>query len=674
MKTLLGLISRVHTDDYSLTGAIQEIIATTASKNRHAEYTPYHKLPDVRSVRVEVSAIDELFAKFNITKRKTGAKLHYVKYKNQHLNRYMLWTIRRMRKASDQVFWTMANHIVKRSRVFFLVALKHVDNKWHRDMPFYQVIKLYKDYCKIAKAMGSKPIDYKRVYIKKNNGKWRGLGVPTKVWRVYLHQINQLLVLRLDEKVNENQHGFRPGKGTLTAWLELLSKVDKYDNIVEFDYKGFFPNLDIEYIMQVLTKYGVPEMWRNALFHLNLSQPKLPAMENLEMNEVDVYKSSILQAYQRLIQKEMPDKPFPNPNHLAYDNQKYDEVLLHSAAQDSHSLERAIQSAEIAIEYAYWTINLLQKAPESDTEYLIDKIRYCLGYTKAILKSSQHPYIGLPQGAPTSPFLSILALDYLLKEEKSTEDEVRYADDGLKMRNQEIELKQSEEMNQANVVYEMSKSGDIKKEGIWKKELKFLGLIYNGVTKQLRADTRDGKSKLIFDKEDLITALSKREHLASGTSPPPSKDAKFSWDKFVQSSVAGFIFSRLYIGSWNLEEYVQNFNLSYCKGSWVEHYHKWCAIQNRYSILKGLLQPSVERLTVFNSSSLCLISALEALKESAQNNYKLKSRKIAVAGRFEEIQYIEKANKRDLENQSKVHRTVGVIRSFWRDLRTEYSK
>jgi len=90
MKTLLGLISRVHTNDYSLTGAIQEIIATTASKNRHAEYTPYHKLPDVRSVRVEVSATDELFAKFGISKRATGAKLHYVKYKNRSLNRFML--------------------------------------------------------------------------------------------------------------------------------------------------------------------------------------------------------------------------------------------------------------------------------------------------------------------------------------------------------------------------------------------------------------------------------------------------------------------------------------------------------------------------------------------------------------------------------------------------------
>jgi hypothetical protein len=42
--------------------------------------------------------------------------------------------------------------------------------------------------------------------------------------------------------------------------------------------------------------------------------------------------------------------------------------------------------------------------------------------------------------------------------------------------------------------------------------------------------------------------------------------------QFIKNSVMGFIQSRLYSGSWNLEEFTQNFELEYIRSSWVDKY------------------------------------------------------------------------------------------------------
>jgi hypothetical protein len=39
------------------------------------------------------------------------------------------------------------------------------------------------------------------------------------------------------------------------------------------------------------------------------------------------------------------------------------------------------------------------------------------------------------------------------------------------------------------------------------------------------------------------------------------------FNAFIQSSLKGFILSRLYTGTWNLENYVQDFKLKYEAGS-----------------------------------------------------------------------------------------------------------
>jgi hypothetical protein len=104
----------------------------------------------------------------------------------------------------------------------------------------------------------------------------------------------------------------------------------------------------------------------------------------------------------------------------------------------------------------------------------------------------------------------------------------------------------------------------------------------------------------------------------------------------VLSKYAGWVLSRLYNGSWNQEEFHQNFNLTHMNGSWVSWYWRW--YRERQAILdlqyKVLLDqyfkaPQGERpelptkrdfenhlmsLTIHNASSIATRSALEAIR------------------------------------------------------------
>jgi len=85
------------------------------------------------------------------------------------------------------------------------------------------------------------------------------------------------------------------------------------------------------------------------------------------------------------------------------------------------------------------------------------------------------------------------------------------------------------------------------------KPLKFLGLVYDGVSDTLEAKTRKGAT-LRYDKQDLLKALAEREAENKKERKDSYMDGageliKDSWEEFIRSSVTGFIQSRLYSGS-----------------------------------------------------------------------------------------------------------------------------
>lgn len=72
--------------------------------------------------------------------------------------------------------------------------------------------------------------------------------------------LNQLLVnfLLTRNLFPVSQHGFIPGRGTMTAWKELLERALGARDIYEFDLKSFFDSVRLDAISEELRNHDVP--------------------------------------------------------------------------------------------------------------------------------------------------------------------------------------------------------------------------------------------------------------------------------------------------------------------------------------------------------------------------------------------------------------------------------
>lgn len=499
------------------------------------------------------------FFKHNILKREEPAKYDIIAYRNGRMRRWVRHQLNRLenQRHNPRNFWKIAKMLM-RSPSFQITCYQEIFPGWHRTEKYWKVWSTIKTYYK-KYLTGELPPGYEyhiTTLPEINKPEGRPLSVPAVHDRLRHRMLYHILYSYLKPYIASNQHGFIPGRGTLSCWRDIIKgEIYKQPYIYEYDFKKFYDRIDLSALKKLLTALDIPE--------------------EVTLEIIDGYRS----------------------------NPTYGTLAPHQSWTTKIEALKKISLEKYDINYYNLPLSERRNLYHLQTHYPIPYINY----------------FGIGQGSPLSPLLATLILNPILIEYPDNiiqyaDDGLIYGNNEAVIE----EIKKKLENPTYNLsLAPAPKSRYLKKAGEWiyPEGMRFIGISYipsleaKYLEGYLYQHPRSGLKAFRFDNYELIEDAFIYDQRAHETES--SFTDKTLMDYFCDKQL-GYIQSRIFNGSMSLDKITQDFNYSYIDYSWSAMMEKYRNTDN--SIYKDTA-PDVS-INIYNSSSLaCELLVRRTLKQ-----------------------------------------------------------